>query len=165
MDRYGGEIAPKVGGILHILIGENFLPPLTNGCFLTPCDLRMFRFTITSPCTLQWVKPTYWRHSQNACRVESMNIVSFYATCFWEYGNHKDLSYISNASSKSWGTLHLLERPLTHRLALTITFPSCFMMGSAHGWGGCSQNMWPESAPCLVLCPLFWKCLHLAVLE
>jgi hypothetical protein len=73
---YGGEIAPKVGGILHILTGENFLPPLTNQCFCTPCDLCMFRFTITSPCTWQWVKPTYWRHSQNACRVESMNIVS-----------------------------------------------------------------------------------------
>jgi hypothetical protein len=72
-----GEIVPKVGRILCILIGENFLPPLTNGCFSTPYDLHMFKFTIPSPCTLQWVKPSYWRHSQNACRVESMNIISF----------------------------------------------------------------------------------------
>jgi hypothetical protein len=54
-----GEIVPKVGEILRILISEKFLPPLMNGCFLTPCDLGMFRFTITSPCTLQWVEPTY----------------------------------------------------------------------------------------------------------
>ncbi len=71
-------------------------------------------------------------------------------------------------------------RRITHRLTVTITFPSCFMMGSAHGWGmfskyvtricslpfilrmppPCGLRVGPNSTPKIGLSRMIWMKIY-----